>query len=83
MSARCDGERREWAQEARIETGKAQLRLAQLVLTAYAEGLDIAATAERIQRSRQTAWRLRVWLGVQSGRVGRRATKAQVEAARP
>lgn len=93
MSAKADTERSEARIAARIELAKAQLRLAQLVLTAYADGLGIAETAERIGRSRTVAWRVRVWLGVQSGRrsngvraaraSGRRATKAALLEVRP
>lgn len=66
-----DDERRETSREARIETGKEQLRLAQLVLTAYTEGLGLSETARRINRSRKTAWKLRVWLGLQLGSYSR------------
>lgn len=81
-------EDREEGIQRRIEAGKEQLRLAQLTLTAFAEGLGLAATAKRIGRSRTVAWKLRVWLGVQTGkthggRTGRRATRAAVLEVRP
>lgn len=71
MSKRIDQERAEDRREARIECGKERLRLAQLVLTAYAEGLGIAETAARIGKAEHTVWQVRVWLGVQSGRQWR------------
>lgn len=88
MSAKVDKEVSDARRDERIERGKTQLRLAQLVLTAYADGLGIADTAERIGKSRTVAWKLRVWLGVQSGRqhgklTGRRATKAALLEVRP
>lgn len=84
MSERVDVDRREASREARIETGKEQLRLAQLVLTAYAEGLGLAETARRIGRSRKTAWKLRVWLGVQLGSYSRGGqSRKTLQAVRP
>lgn len=82
MSASVDKERAEDAAAARIEAGKARLRLAQAVLTAYTEGLGLAATARRVGCERTTVWRLRVWLGVQSGE-GRRDTRSRIEEVRP
>lgn len=91
MSTKVDNDRKLTSHEARVERGKAQLRLAQLVLTAYVEGLGIAETARRIQRSPTVAWELRVWLGVQSGRqhkagvkpTGRHQTRKAIEELRP
>lgn len=93
MSAREDQVRREIAIEARIETGKERLRIAQLVLVAFTQGKSIAETAASIampsgkRMCRATAWRYRVWLGVQSGkqwktageRTGRRNTRGAIE----
>ena len=81
MSRRVDTERREASIEARTESAKDRLRLAQSVLTAYVEGLGIAATAQRVGRSRAVVWRVRVWLGVQ--RAGRRQTRGSIEEVRP
>lgn len=83
MSARVDAERAEMAAEARIEAGKARLRLAQLVLTAYAEGLGLAETARRVGCERTTVWRIRVWLGVQSTSQRRRSSRGLIEEVRP
>jgi len=91
VSRRVDEERREAAVEARTEAAKERLRLAQQVLVCFVEGLGLKATAERVQLSPHTVWRLRVWLGVQSGRqwkaggkrTGRLGTRAEVEGVRP
>lgn len=71
MSRAVDTERSEAAREARIEAGKERLRLAQAILTAYAEGLGIASTAARCCCSRNQVWKVRVWLGIQTGRQHR------------
>lgn len=91
MSARIDMERAEAAHEARIEAGKERLRLAQAVLVAFAEGLGLADTARRVGRGQQTVWRIRVWLGLDTGRswrrtgkrTGRLSSRAAVEGIRP
>lgn len=75
MSARVDSERAEAAREARIEAGKERLRLAQAVLTAYADGLGLADTARRLAISKQRAWRVRVWLGIQPAKCRRDARR--------
>lgn len=77
--------------EKRTDAAKEWLRVAQLVLTAYVEGLTTMETARRIQRSRITAWRFRVVLGLETGRrweatgkrTGRRDTRAALMEARP
>ena len=90
MSARIDAERAADRQEARIEVGKERLRLAQRVLTAYVEGLGLRETADLLGRSRHTVWKIRVWLGVQSGRqhaagrqAGRIANRRSIEGVQP
>lgn len=75
MSLRVDAERLEAAREARIEVAKDRLRLAQLILTAYAEGLGLADTARRLCISKQRAWRVRVWLGIQPAKCRRDARR--------
>lgn len=87
MSKRIDMERREDTLLRRIEVGKERLRLAQAVLTAYVEGITLADTARRLERSRQTVWRIRVWLGLESGtqwrgtgrRTGERLSRKAIE----
>lgn len=89
MSRAVDAERKEAAVEARTETAKARLRLAQQVLTCFVEGLGLKATAERVQASTTRVWELRVWLGVQSGRAraqarnGRFKSRAAIEEVQP
>lgn len=91
MSRVVDAERKEAAVEARTEAAKERLRLAQQVLTCFVEGLGLKATAQRVQLSPKTVWRLRVWLGVQSGRqwkagvkrTGPHQTRAAIEGVRP
>jgi hypothetical protein len=91
MSARIDSERRESAVEYRTDTAKERLRLAQMVLTCFVDGLGITATAARVGRDSTTVWRVRVWLGLQSGRqhrgtkrlTGRLKTRASIEAVTP
>jgi hypothetical protein len=74
MSAKVDAERRGDSVEARTERAKNVLRLAQLVLTAFVDGKGCSETARGIMMpsgramSRTTAWKLRVWLGLESGR---------------
>lgn len=75
MSAKVDDERKEASRAARIERGKERLRLAQQVLTAYADGAGVTETSRRIGRSVSITWGLRVWLGVQTNR-GRRKLKS-------
>lgn len=89
MSRRVDIERQEAAVEARTETAKERLRVAQQVLVCFVEGLGLKATAERVQLSTTRVWELRVWLGVQSGRAraharnGRFKSRASLEEVRP
>lgn len=91
MSARVDRERHETSIEARTEAAKERLRLAQSVLACFAEGLGLAATARRVGKSRVTVWRVRVWLGVQSGRewkatgkrLGAHHTRPAIEGVQP
>lgn len=91
MSRRVDRERHEASVEARTEAAKARLRLAQSALTCFVEGLGLTATAARLGVSRDVAWKLRVWLGVQSGKqwrsgartTGRRSTRAAIEGVQP
>lgn len=91
MSAKVDNERKEAAVEARTEAAKERLRLAQQVLQCFVEGLGLADTARRVGVSRDAAWRLRVWLGVQTGKQwksgartsGRRNTRITIEGVQP
>ncbi|HEY1086326.1 MAG TPA: hypothetical protein VGE37_01480 [Archangium sp.] len=61
-------ERLEDSIENRTEKAKERLRLAQEVLTAFVDGLDLPTTARRVGRSRATVHRVRVWLGLETGR---------------
>lgn len=88
--SRTHVERKKATREDRLEGGKEKLRLAQLVLTAWYEGVGIAETARRINKSTNTAWRLRVWLGVQNRRIepsgkglGRIVTRRALEGVAP
>lgn len=91
MSAKVDDERKEASREARIERGKERLRIAQQVLTAYADGAGVTETARRIGRSVSVTWGLCVWLGVQTGRAhrggvkrtGSRKTRRSIEELQP
>lgn len=74
---------------ARTEHGKDVLRIAQLVLTAFVDGLTAAETVERIGCSRTTVWKYRVFLGLETGRwasrkpAGRLSTRARLLEVRP
>jgi DNA-directed RNA polymerase specialized sigma24 family protein len=63
VSERDDVDRREASREARIETGKEQLRLGHQVLAARTDGLTRSETARRIGCCRKTVWKLYLWLG--------------------
>lgn len=77
--SRAHEELAELAAANRLETGKERLRFAQLVLTAYAEGLGLADTARRVGASKQTVWRVRVWLGLQSTEKRRHDSRTSIE----
>lgn len=55
--------------EGRLERAKLRLRQAGDVLRCYAEGIGATETAKRLGMSRQTVWRVHLWLGL--GRGGR------------
>lgn len=91
MSRRVDAERREAAVKDRTDRANVRLRLAQQVLTAFVDGMGIEETALRLNVSRDAVWRVRVWLGVQSGRqwkatrvvTGRLSTRRALEGVQP
>ncbi len=66
---------------------KERLRRAQVVLAAYVDGEAVTVTAQRLAVSRTLVWKLRAWLGVETGRHGGRVrgtrdTKAAILAVR-
>lgn len=54
----------------RAVSAKERLRRAQAVLAAYIDGEAVTVTARRLAVSRSMVWRLRAWLGVETGRDG-------------
>lgn len=73
--------------EARTAHGKDVLRIAQLVLTAFDEGLTVTETVERIGCSRTTVWKYCIFLGLERNRATRKprrlATRAKLLEVRP
>ena len=97
MSARTDAERAEDSRMARIEAAKAKVRIEMAVIAAYADAKTAAETAAGIEMpsgermSRRTAERLRIWLGLDSGRqwaatgkrMGRLNSRRDIEGVMP
>lgn len=81
---------REAARDELLDTGKEKLRLAQLLLADWYEGIDCAESARRRHVGRTTVWRWRVLLGVQNRRIepgskspGRLDSRGALEGVRP
>lgn len=71
----------------RAADAKERLRRATAVLAGYMDGDAVAVTAGQLGVSRQIVWKLRAWLGVETGRNGgpvrgTRDTKAAILAVR-
>lgn len=71
----------------RATDARERLRRATVVLAGYVDGDTVAETAGKLGVSRQIVWKLRAWLGVETGRHGgpvrgTRDTKAAILAVR-
>ena len=63
--------------EGLLSLAEAKLNDAERVLGCFTGGLGITETAQRISKSYVSAWRIRVWLGVQPNRQEARMTGEQ------